>query len=315
MGTAKGSWGKILLGCGVVALLVLVAASGIVVLLMLRPASTISTKGGTEIVLQVDLDHAVEQRPEQPAEEVRSVVMDQTLETIRRRADESGVDSPSVMPQGEDRIVVQLPGVTDADALVGLWTQVANLEFRLVDSSLMPAELEREVQQAMTDAGLDENAVDDQIAAAAVDLTPDGFELLWEEERDPGTGQRVRVRPYLVHHQSVLTGENVADASVNHDQFVMPYVALEFDEAGKQRFCQATRAHTQEKLAIVLDDAVLSVPIIVEPICGGEAQITMGTGSPDVLQRQAADLAVNLRAGALPAPVTVESVTVVGPAE
>jgi len=314
MTQGKGSWGKLALGCGVVLVLALLAAAAVGVALALRPEPTLSSHGGVEIVLVVDVDRALAERPDDSPEAVRDDAMEQVVETLRRRVDELDVADPVVVREGDDRVVVQLAGVTDAAAVTGVLTQTARLELRMVDEALATAEVERLVAQAMADAGLGDGASDEQIAAAVGSWVPQDRELLWERAPDPSTGAVERAQPWLLMPGVELTGAHVGDTSVSQDQFGQAYVALEFNAAGTERFCDLTRAHTGEKLAIVLDDVVLSVPTIQEPICGGQAQISMGAGSADELHRQATDLAVNLRAGALAAPVSVESTKVIGPA-
>lgn len=314
MAEGKGPLGKILLGCGALLVLSLLAGIAVAVGLALRSSPSLAETGWVEVEFRVDLDEAVAQRPDRPEDEVREEAMAQTVEVVRRRLDEMDVRDPVVFREGDDRVVVQVVGYVDPDLLAAALTQQARLEFRFADEQRTAAELERAVDLVIQEAGLDAAASEELIEAAAGDLIPADHELLWEWERD-AAGARTRTRPWIVEQRVGLTGSNVAGARAQQDQFGGATVSLQFDEAGTERFCELTRARTGEKLAIVLDGEVLGVPVIQEPICGGSASIAMGIGDPAEMSQAAKDLALNLRAGALPAPLEVETTSVIGPAE
>jgi preprotein translocase subunit SecD len=238
--------------------------------LTLRP-KTMASDGGVELVLRTEAE-----------------ARDATLEVVHRRIDEmGGTRGATVVAQGDDQIVVQVPGTMDSQALTAVLSRGGYLQFLPVSAEATP--LDRPQQGDL--------------------------ELHWSFRFDDATGSRVRDQAYTLRPDARLTGEMIADASVAIDQFNSPYVALEFNEQGAEAFCSLTGDLTGSELAIVLDGEVLSAPRVMEPICGGRAQITLGSGgSADRLLREAQDLALTLRAGALPAPVTIESVSVVGPA-
>ncbi len=207
----------------------------------------------------------------------------QGLETIRNRVDQFGVAEPTIQIQGERRILVQLPGTKDPQRAINLIGKTARLEFKLIDE-------EHSVQRA-----LDGNL-------------PDGSEILYERVENPETGE-VTKQPYLVKERTVLTGETLTSAEVRYDpQFNEPYVAITFDSVGAMLFHQITKENVGKRLAIILDNNVYSAPVIQDEIPGGRAQIT-GRFTTE----EARDLAIVLRAGALPAPVVILENRTVGP--
>lgn len=200
----------------------------------------------------------------------------QSMEVVRRRVDELGTTEPLIQRQGSDRIIVQVPGLTDPQRLKALLNQTAKLSFHMVDMS-MPVE----------------EAINGRPPATA--------EVLYSMD-DPAV-------PYLVEKRALVSGENLVDAQASFNQQTNePVVTFRFDSRGAQRFAQATQQNVGRPFAIILDDQVISAPVIREPIIGGSGQIS---GSFSV--EGANDLAVLLRAGALPATLTVVEERTVGP--
>ncbi len=217
------------------------------------------------------------------AERIRRFAVDQGLETIRNRIDQFGVSEPEIAPQGGNRILIQLPGIKDANRAINLIGRTALLEFKLLDEDMTPEE------------------------AMKSGITP-GDEILYQKITDPSTGRTIR-RPYLLKKRTLMTGEVLVDAKVRIDsQFNRPYVKLKFDSRGARMFDRITAANVKKRLAIVLDNNVYSAPVIQERISGGEAQIT---GQFTI--EEARDLAIVLRAGSLPAPVKILENRTVGP--
>jgi preprotein translocase subunit SecD len=198
----------------------------------------------------------------------------QSLEIVRRRIDEVGTREPTIQRQGEDRILVQVPGEKDPESIKRLLGQTAKLTFHLVD-------LDTPVQQAL-----------------AGNLPP-GSELLPSDEA--GGGQVV------VRKRVEVSGESLIDAQPSFQQN-QPVVSFRFDSVGARKFGNVTRDNVGQLLAIVLDDRVISSPRIQEPILGGSGVIS---GSFTV--EAANELAVLLRAGALPAPLDIIEERTVGP--
>jgi preprotein translocase subunit SecD len=217
------------------------------------------------------------------ADQIKKNAIDQALETIRNRIDQFGVSEPEITLQGTDRILIQLPGIKDPQRAINLIGQTALLEFKLLDE-------EGNLEEALKGT------------------IPEGDIVLYQRSVDPKTGG-VKKIPYLLKEKTLMTGEVLKDARVALDsQFHEPYVALEFDDIGGKLFEQITGANVKKRLAIILDNNVYSAPVIQERIAGGRAQIT---GRFDT--KEASDLAIVLRAGALPAPVKIIEERTVGP--
>ncbi|MDD3182701.1 MAG: protein translocase subunit SecD [Alphaproteobacteria bacterium] len=198
--------------------------------------------------------------------------MDQSIEIVRRRIDETGTREPSIQRQGDNRILVQLPGVDDPGRIKKLLGQTAKLSFRLVD----------------------ENASMDTVARV-----PPGTERLPSTE-DAG-------RTWVVQKRVMVSGDTLVDAQPSF-QTGDPVVSFKFDSQGARRFGEATRTNVGRLFAIVLDGKVISAPVIREPITGGSGVI-----SGHFTTQSAQDLALLLRAGALPAPIKVLEERTVGP--
>ena len=226
-------------------------------------------KGGMHLLLKVDTSHLSGQAKVDAA--------DRAVEVIRNRIDQFGVRETSIQKQGEDEIVVQLPGVTDRDRAIDIIGKTALLEFKLVSNDV------------------------DKLKQAIAGTLPDGYELKYSEEDK---------EPLLLEKQSVLIGDALTNAAVHFSQseFNEPMVALQFNAEGAKKFAEVTASNVGRRLAIVLDGKIQSAPNIKEAIPSGEAVIT---GRFDVEQAQ--DLALVLRVGALPAPMHIEEERTIGP--
>jgi preprotein translocase subunit SecD len=214
---------------------------------------------------------------------IRANAVVQGVETIRNRIDQFGVREPQIVAEGEDRIVVQLPGVKDQQRAIELVGKTALLEFKLVDEGAS-------IEEAMKGN------------------VPEDDEILYQKAVDRQTG-RTSKTPLLLKKRAVLTGDTIKTAKVNFgSERGGAYVSLSFDARGTKIFDRVTAENVKRRLAIVLDGTVYSAPVIQERISGGEAQIT-----GDFTAEQASDLAIVLRAGSLPAPVKVIQNVTVGP--
>lgn len=230
----------------------------------LDPDTTLESHDGGRIVLALT-EKAIRDR--------KSSAVDQSIEIVRRRIDETGVREPTIQRQGEDRILVQLPGVDDPERIKRLLGKTAKMSFHLV------------AQRS------------------------GGGEPL---RASPGT----RVVPHVSQQRSILiqkrvmvSGENLVDAQPSTDPRTNePVVSIRFDSIGAKKFGNVTAKNVGRPFAIVLDGKVLTDPVIREPILGGSAQI-----SGSFTFQSAQDLALLLRAGALPAPLTILEERTVGP--
>ncbi|RKY32350.1 MAG: protein translocase subunit SecDF, partial [Candidatus Omnitrophota bacterium] len=192
---------------------------------------------------------------------------------IRNRIDEFGVKEPSIQIQGKDSILVQLPGVVDRERVLKIIGQTAFLEFKLVEDD------EKKLKQAL------EGNI------------PEGYELKYLDDK-----------PLLLKSEASIKGSDLATATSTFDSNMFPIVTLKFNNEGTKRFAKVTKENVGRRLAIVLDGVVKSAPVIREPILSGDAQIT-----GDFTVQEAQDLALVLRAGALPAPLKIEEERTVGP--
>jgi preprotein translocase subunit SecD len=200
--------------------------------------------------------------------------VDQSIEIVRRRIDETGVVDPQITRQGQDRIVVQLPGIGDPDRIKQLIGKTAHMTFQLVDEAANPA---------------------------AGGPPPPGDEYLPMQDRP---NEKIAVRTRVD-----VDGADLTDARAGTNPETGEWVVnFTFNSIGARRFADVTRANVNHRFAIVLDNKVISAPVIREPITGGRGQI-----SGSFTAQSASDLAVLLRAGALPAPLTVVEQRSVGP--
>jgi preprotein translocase subunit SecD len=218
------------------------------------------------------------------AKRIEELAVRQSLETIRNRVDQFGVTEPHIVPEGDRRIVVQLPGIRDPQRAINLIGKTALLELKAVDTTLNPLEVEQ----------------------GKVQLPPD-LQLLYQREVDESK-QVVGKRPIVVQRQPIITGASLTSAEVRPDDQGGWLVAFSLDGEGGRVFGEFTGANIGRHLAIVLDDTVYSSPVIRSKIGEGHGQIE-GSFTAD----SARDLAIVLRAGALPAPVKIIANLTVGP--
>jgi protein-export membrane protein SecD len=216
---------------------------------------------------------------EQALMERRINAVTQSIEIVRRRVDETGTREASIQRQGEERIIVELPGIDDPERVKELIGRTAKLTFHMVDHNA-------DLQEAMRGR------------------VPPGSMLLEAQDQTTGQGQPI---PYVVQRRVNVSGDRLTDAQPSF-QNGQPVVSFRFDAAGARQFGNVTTENVGKQLAIVLDNKVISAPRVNEPIIGGSGVIT---GQFSVQEAQ--DLALLLRAGALPAPLTVLEERTVGP--
>src|SRR3984893_1508171 len=208
-------------------------------------------------------------------ERIRQTI-EQSIQIVERRVNQLGTVEPVIQRQGTDRILVQVPGLQDPTRLKELLGKTAKMEFRMVDTTVPP------------DQALQGRA------------PPDSEVLM--SSTSPKT-------PYVVKKQVLVSGGDLTDAQPGFDQRTgEAIVSFRFNTSGSRKFAQATSENVGQPFAIVLDNEVISAPVIREPITAGSGQIS---GSFTV--QQANDLSILLRAGALPAPLTIIEERTVGP--
>ena len=235
---------------------------------------------------------------EAESKRIKDSAINQALETIRNRIDQFGVAEPLVQRQGLKQIVVQLPGVKDPKRAKDLIKETALLEFKMLDEdNQMKLDLPARIPK-------DKEA---DVLKQAESKLPEGSQVLFERAVEKDTGREYRI-PYLVKKRVMLTGDVLSDARVSIGQFNDPYVSITFDAKGGREFERITGDNVKKRMAVVLDNTIYSAPVIQERISGGRAQIT-GTFTT----QEANDLAIVLRAGALPAPLKIIQDLTVGP--
>jgi preprotein translocase subunit SecD len=215
---------------------------------------------------------------EQALIEKRTQAVDQSIEIVRRRVDETGTREPSIQRQGDDRIIVELPGIDNPERVKALIGRTAKLTFHLLDDPVSPED-------------------------AARGRIPPGSRLLDNGE----AGQAGQPNQLVVRKRVEVAGDRLVGAQATF-QNAEPVVSFRFDTVGGRKFGQVTTENEGKFLAIVLDNRVISAPRIREPILGGSGIISGSFTTQD-----AQDLALLLRAGALPAPLTVLEERTVGP--
>ncbi len=230
---------------------------------------------------------------------IKDYAVDQALETIRNRVDAFGVAEPTIHRQGENEIVIQLPGVKDTKRAIDLVGKTAILEFKILDEeSPVAAQIPYNIGPGQEAAVIEEFG----------DKLPEGDELLFGKTVNRETGIESKIA-YLMKKQTLMTGEFLTEARVNIDQrYNEPYVSIDFDSTGAKLFEQITGNNIKKRLAIILDNNVYSAPTIQDKIAGGSAMI-----SGSFTMQEARDLAIILRSGSLPAPLKMLQNITVGP--
>ena len=199
--------------------------------------------------------------------EIKNISIDQALEIVRRRVDEIGTNEPNILKRGNERILVELPGLDDPSRVKNLLGKTANLTFRFI--------------------------TDD-------DYSDFGSEKIFFEDDNENV---------IVSKRIILSGDNLVDAQPRMDnQTNQTVVTFSMDRIGTKKFAKATTQGVGKRLAIILDNKIISAPVIREPIIGGSGQI-----SGDFTFQSATDLALLLRSGALPAPMSIIEERTVGP--
>ncbi len=230
-------------------------------------------QGGMHVLLKVDASKL-------PVD-ARQNAIERAILVIRNRIDRLGISEPLIIRQGKENIIVELPGMTDRERALNVVSAVAHLEFKLVS----------------------DNA--ENLKKALNNEPVEGYELKYLSQEERGGRE-----PLLVSKEASLTGDMIVKAKTDFSArgFGEPYVSLTLNSKGAQLFAEVTAANVGKRLAIVLDDKVVSAPVIREAIPSGQAQI-----SGNFTSNESNDLANKLESGALPAPVIVEEERVVGP--
>jgi preprotein translocase subunit SecD len=265
---------------------------------------------------------------------VRDSALEQAIKTIRNRADKLGVSEPVIARRGVDNVLIQLPGVKDPDRAIDVIGRMAQLEFKIVDEAGSGVFADFQDTQLPVGVTKRQSTFDgptgpvretffefpedqkDALFAALQSLVPQDREIGYGPAKtDPISGKALSYRTYLLNARAGITGDYLTDARVQQNPELPSdyYVTMTFDPKGAKIFEKLTSDNVRRHMAIVLDNKVNSAPVIQEKIGGGTARVTLGSmGDVQKKFQEAKDLALVLKAGALPAPVELREKRQVG---
>ncbi len=259
---------------------------------------------GNDLVLALSRDYRGE---------LKEKTLSQSVEVVRNRIDEFGVSEPVIATKGDNQIMVELPGVKDVERAKALVGRTARLEFKIENASAMsPQQLQAIVHEIETKDGIrykDGEKFSDfveEFNKHAKGKIPADSEIDFERSGD-------KLTPYLLFSKVEVSGNDLQDARVSYDQQNnRPIVSFQMNPRGAMTFAEVTAENVHKRMAIILDGVIHSAPVINEKIPGGSGQITLG-GMGDNAMKEARDLSIVLRAGALPAPLELFEQRVIGP--
>ncbi len=268
-------------------------------------------KPGANVDRQVDFSY-----DDTHMKQIRDSALEQAERVVRSRIDKWGVAEPSISRRADKSILVQLPGFKEPEKARELLGRTAQLKFKMEDEQFKGFEsLINQLPEGVTHQRRGNHGVislvgedKQKIVELAKPMIPEGRELHFEEEKIAG-GKKTIYHSHVLMASTEISGEDILDANVTYDSNSMdsrPAVSLKFTGTGGKEFAEVTGANIGNRMAIVLDDVVISDPVINSRISGGNAQITLGSGKGynDILE-EANQLALVLKSGALPAPITI----------
>ena len=246
--------------------------------------------------------------------ELKEKTLSQSVQVIRNRIDEFGVAEPQIATKGDSQVIVELPGVKDVERAKALVGRTARLEFKIAnDSAMAPEALMGLVREIETKNGLSFKEGEkfssylEGINKYAKGRIPADSEIAFERMDNQWV-------PYLLFSKIEVAGTDLQDAYVGYDQeTARPIVQFQMNPRGAVNFADVTEKNIHKRMAILLDGIVHSAPVINSKIPGGSGQITLGQGGGEQAMKEARDLAIVLRAGALPAPLDLLEQRVIGP--
>lgn len=241
--------------------------------------------------------------------------MEQAVEVIRQRVDSLGVTEPEIQIQGQNQVVVNIPGITDADRAVEVIGRTAQLGFyEVLAFEEVVSVPEDEIEE--TKAELEEDLQGDDAFAEGK------TRVIFEESPSPA-GEGTYVAGYIVNDQPEMTGENLESANLNRDPQGRLEVTMSFNREGASQFADLSGQIAENalasgqpgtgRLAIVLDEDVVSAPTVEESIVGGDVSISNDASPTGLPEEEASELEIVLQTGALPVNMRVLSVTSIGP--
>lgn len=269
-------------------------------------------QGGMHLVLSADFENIQRQLDEELTEDDKYDITQQALELLRNRVDRFGVAEPSIRPRGYESIEIQLPGVTDPEAVKSAIGTTGRVEYRLVDDEYSELALEwlknnYPENQALPSTREGQRALLDEIAEG-IDL-PDNLQMLFYYIREEGSDRIIPNYPIVLERKVALAGDDVARAWVGADEYGSLAVHFQTTQEGAVKFAQVTRESNHgRRLSVVIDENVRSAPAINHQITGGQAVI-----SGDFTQEEVNTLARIIQEGALPVDLRFLEERTVGP--
>lgn len=249
--------------------------------------------------------------------EFKKGTVDRAIETIRNRIDEFGVAEPSITAQGDDRVLVQLPGIQDATNAKELINKTARLDFMIVDDEFPSDRLQALVAEAEKSAGLTlggelkYTAYVEKLNEVLKGKLPENRIVRFEKHENAETMEAGRM-PYLLMTTETVPGDLLTDAFVAPGEHGRPVVSFRLDGVGGQRFGEMSGKHIGKRMAIVLDGVVKSAPVLQSKITN-QGQITLGNRSYEETMKEAKTLSITLKSGALPAALEQMEERTIGP--
>ncbi|MGE3758032.1 MAG: protein translocase subunit SecD [Pseudobdellovibrionaceae bacterium] len=267
------------------------------------------TANDTNMEIGMSIDHR---------NDIRTRTLSQSIQVVRNRIDEFGVTEPNIVSQGNNRIVVELPGVKDIERAKELVGRTAKLEFKIVNEEKSEAEVAALIAQLEKDNSFSYKEGDRfsayvaKINELAAGKIPAETVIAFGRNDNPNAPKDSAKIPYLLTSKTEVSGEDLIDAQVQYDEYGNPNVGFQLDAAAAGRFGELTSKNVGKRLAIVLDGLVYSAPNIQSRI-SDRGQITLGRGNVEQTMKEAKDLSIVLRAGALPAQLELAEQRSIGP--
>lgn len=257
--------------------------------------------------------------PDSEISRIEKSAVEQAERTIRNRVDHWGVSEPNILRRADNSILVQLPGFKDPQRAREFLGKTAELKFKIVDDKFDGFKVLKDLPEGIkrVDDGAQVFRSEDRAALIELlqPLVPDDRELLFEKKTiGDGSQAKYRWTSYVVHAATMLTGSDIQDARVVEGGAIdrRPEVSLTMTALGGKRFGQVTGDNVNKRLAIILDDEIVSAPNISEKIPSGRASISLGAGNREEAIRAGTELALILKSGAIPATINILSQTQVG---
>lgn len=244
---------------------------------------------------------------------IKSQTLKQAQESVRNRIDRFGVAEAGIQLQGEDRLIVEIPGVKNPDDAIDIIQRTGLLEFKLVDNSVDESNLTLMIAEVRNSENIPDGhdiEITEKINKALKGKIPEDTEIAFGFIVNKDKSKQAI--PYLLKSRTDVSGNMLKTAQVGIENNE-PFVSLTFNQEGTKNFAELTKNNVGRRIAILLDGMVNTAPVVQDAILSGQARISLGFGSYGDLVKEAESLALILREGALPASLSIATKTVIGP--